>query len=339
MHPEISAFTNQYIYQSLVGDHESVGNSRNEIVSRRPFPNRAAILLDTSFTGDHCINEPTSNSRLNPWQLFLSFQLIHEAYLGGSQSIGYVTPYRAQANLMELLLEDLYEKKCTAADIISATVHKFQGSERDVMIFDTVDGEPQHRAGMLLTGKDSERLINVAITRTRGKFIHVSNRSYISKHVYQGKTLRQLVQHQENHKQTVSPTEIGKWIKNQHPRLQWIHALKLERIFNDLQSARSSIVISLPDGTVMKEQWKEMLKSRDKRVRLMVISGENWHELEPYQRLDFSLPFPFIIIDQQLFWLGLPLEGVKGVRPPYIAARLDSEKVCEYFIGQFLAGE
>ncbi|MEH7546204.1 DEAD/DEAH box helicase [Neobacillus vireti] len=155
MHPDISAFTNQYIYQSLVGDHESVWKSRNKIVESAPFPSRSSVLVDTSYTGAHCITERTSQSRMNIWQVLLSFQLIHESYVSGLRSIGYVTPYRAQAQLMELILEDLYEKERRLADIIAATVHRFQGSERDVMIFDTVEGVPQTRAGMLVTGKDS----------------------------------------------------------------------------------------------------------------------------------------------------------------------------------------
>ena len=105
---------------------------------------------------------------------------------------------------MELLLEDLYQKERMEADIISATVHRFQGSERDVMIFDTVDSDTQERAGMLLTGKNSERLINVAITRTKGKFLHVSDQNFIQHHVYRGKTLRQLVDHQIAHKQRMT---------------------------------------------------------------------------------------------------------------------------------------
>ena len=52
-----------------------------------------------------------------------------------------------------------------------------------MMVFDTVDGEPESRPGMLLTGQNSERLINVAMTRTKGKFIHVSNVDYIKKKV------------------------------------------------------------------------------------------------------------------------------------------------------------
>ena len=84
MHPEISSFTNKYIYQSLVGDHKGVAEARKNIVERKPFPSRASVFLDTSNTGTHCITERMSNSRFNMWQLLLSFQLIHEAYLDGN---------------------------------------------------------------------------------------------------------------------------------------------------------------------------------------------------------------------------------------------------------------
>lgn len=336
MHPDISAFTNKYIYHSLVGDHESVLNSRNQIVEQAPFQGRAAILLDTSYMGAFCLNENTSNSRSNLWQALISFQLIHESYIGGARSIGYVAPYRAQANLMDLLLEDLYEKEKLTADIVSATVHRFQGSERDVMIFDTVDCDPQERAGMLLTGKDSERLINVAITRTKGKFIHVCNFAFIRKHVYNRKTIRQLVEHQERHQQSVKTKDIGTWIKHQLPRLQWIHALKLEKVIKDLQSARSAIVISLPVNIELSEQWKGALVNRHPSVKLTIISEKSWPELQPTYWQEEGWTFPFVIIDQHILWLGLPLERRKGIQPPYIAARLDSEKVCENLVAQYL---
>ena len=44
--------------------------------------------------------------------------------------------------------------------------------------------------------------------------------------------------------------------------------------------------------------------------------------------------FPFVIIDNQTLWLGLPLEGARGVQPPFVAARLESERVCGYILGQ-----
>ncbi len=320
MHPDISAFTNRYIYHSLVGDHESVNNSRNKIVGQSPFKEQAAVLVDTSFTGLQCMNDKMTNSRFNLWQLLLSFQLMNEAYEGGAKSIGYVTPYRAQANLMELLLEEIYDKERSQADIIAATVHRFQGSERDVMIFDTVDSDPQDRPGMLLIGKDSERLINVAITRTKGKFLHVSNRHFIEKHIYQGKTLRQLIDHQVRQKQIITTNEIGSWIRNQHPKLRWIHARKLEPVFRDIQTAKSSITISLPVGTQLNEEWKKQVHNKENHLKLSIITDR--------------FPFPFVMIDEKVLWLGLPLEGARGVQPPYVAARLSSSVVCEYLLKQ-----
>ncbi|MED1472321.1 AAA domain-containing protein [Bacillus salipaludis] len=335
MHPEISAFTNHYIYQSLVGDHVSVQDSRNQIVEKAPFPKKASILLDTSFTGAYCMTERTSNSRMNVWQLLLSFQLIHESYLAGAKSIGYVTPYRAQANLMELLLNDLFQNERMAADIIAATVHRFQGSERDVMVFDTVDGWPLERAGMLLTGKDSERLINVAITRTKGKFIHVNNQTFIRQHVYQGKTLRQLVDYQRKQNQTVTQKEIGNWIQHQLPRLQWVHALKLEKIFRDLDRTKSSIVLSLPDHTVLPEHWQKKLMNRNKHVQLTILSSRQWTNLQPNEWISNRPTFPFVILDERILWLGVPFEGAIEVRPPFVAARVDSDKLANYLLDQF----
>jgi hypothetical protein len=334
MHPDISSFTNQYIYHSLVGDHESVYKNRNMIVDLPPFPNRAAILVDTSHMGAYGMTEKASNSRINIWQALLSFQLIHEAVTGGAKSIGYVTPYRAQAALMEMLLADIYEKERLSADIIAATVHRFQGSERDVMIFDTVDSEPIERPGILLTGGESERLINVAITRTKGKFIHVSNTMYIHRHVYRGKILRQFVEHQENKLQNVSNNEIGSWIQNQYSRLHWIHAKKLGPVFKDIDRARSSLVISLPSHTKRTDIWIEKLKKMESRIKFTIISSDDWEELQPDLRIEMNLSFPFVMIDQRLLWLGFPLEGMTAIQPPYIAARLDSERICEYLLSQ-----
>lgn len=332
MHPDISAFTNQSIYHSLVGDHESVYKSRNKIVSLAPFKEQASVLVDTSFTGLHCISDKTSNSRFNLWQLLLSFQLMHEASVSGAKSIGYVTPYRAQANLMEMFLEEIDEKENSQADIIAATVHRFQGSERDVMIFDTVDSAPQNWPGMLLTGKESERLINVAITRTKGKFLHVSNRNFVEKYIHREKTLSQLVMHQVRNNQTVTTTEIGSWIRNQHSNLNWLHARKVAAVFQDIQTAKASITLSLPEGSRLSEKWMEQLLNREKRVKLIVISKQKWSGCDVW--LDESFPFPFVIIDEKILWLGLPLEGARGVQPPYVAVRLRSRKVCEYLLKQ-----
>ncbi|WP_243292189.1 AAA domain-containing protein [Bacillus sp. FJAT-47783] len=335
MHPAISSFTNHYIYESLVGDHPSVSTSREEIVQRAPFSHQASILLDTSFTGEYGLSEKHSNSRMNLWHLMLSFQLLHEAYLDGARSIGYVTPYRAQAMLMEKLLSDLYEQERQTADIISATVHRFQGSERDVMIFDTVDSHPFDRAGMLLTGRDSERLINVAITRTKGKFIHLSNIHFMRENVFRNKTIRQLVEHQVENEQAVYPSKIGTWIKNQHSKLQWMHAKKLEKVFQDIRQAKSSILISVPTYSFIPDEWVQVLNERKAQVQLTMMSSSAPHKSLSFNHyITYELPFPFVIIDNRFLWLGLPLFVTEKLRPPYVAARLDSKLFVEHFLLQ-----
>ena len=339
MHPDISSFTNHYIYHDLVGDHPIVKESRNEIVDSEPFAGQASILIDTSFLGENCSFERGSHSRINPWQLLLSFQLIHEAYIGGARSIGYVVPYRAQAQLMERLLEEIYTQECQTADIISATVHRFQGSERDVMIFDSVDSYPQKRAGMLLTGKDSERLINVAITRTKGKFIHVCDMEFVKQHVYRSQTLRQLVDYQMDKQQVVQMNRIGHWIKHQHPRLQWMHARKIEVVFEDIRSAKQEVILALPNSSNLPEEWREMLKNCPMAIKVTILSAKIDDALKGNHILSNSITYPFIVIDHKYVWLGVPIEAINHIQPPFVAIRLESGVFAEHLLNQVIVDE
>ena len=334
MHPDISAFTNNYIYHSLVGDYKDMALKTQKITCHSPFPNQASILLDTSSTGAHCITERSSKSRMNLWNLFISFQLIYEAYLDGVQSIGYVTPYRAQAKLMEFVIQEFFQKDTKGLDIISATVHRFQGSERDVMVFDTVDGDPMDRPGMLLVGNDSERLMNVAITRTKGKFINVCDSTYIKSTISRVKTLRQLVDYQEKHNQVVTPNEIGSWITEQHPRLQWIYAKRLECVFQDIFNARQSIVMSISSDIELSTEWIKHLEKRRQGVSLTIISGKEPKAMKVNNWINCSIPFSFVAIDQRYFWLGMPLEYNLYLKPPYVAVRVDSNVVTDQILSQ-----
>jgi hypothetical protein len=185
---------------------------------------------------------------------------------------------------------------------------------------------------MLTSGKDSARLINVAITRTKGKFIHVSNTDFIRKHVYQSKALRQLVDHQEKNHQSVTHQHIGKWILHHHPKLKWMHAPKQEPLFEDIRSAKHRIILSLPKSMSLEKDLTNVLKKAGHAITLSVISDS-----KPVLKCTWiqeNLPFPFVIIDDQLLWLGQPFAGANRVQPPYVAARLNSEKTVKHFLTQ-----
>jgi len=88
-------------------------------------------------------------------------------------TVGVVTPFRAQAQLLQELVQGRKELDVLRerADLLVDTVHRFQGDERDVMFFSPVV------AGGISTGaigflRNNGNLFNVAITRARG-LLHV----------------------------------------------------------------------------------------------------------------------------------------------------------------------
>ncbi len=101
-------------------------------------------------------------------------RLLNQGYFG---SIGVVSPFRAQANRIRDLVnarEDI-SNRIADTDFLVDTVHKFQGDERDVMIFSPVvsPGISDAALGFL---RSNPNLFNVAITRARAALIVVGDK-------------------------------------------------------------------------------------------------------------------------------------------------------------------
>ena len=85
--------------------------------------------------------------------------------------------------------------------IACATVHQFQGSEKDVIIYDSVDCYREKHPGYLLTSMTNNyanRLFNVALTRAKGKFVGIANINYMdNKNLSDKLMLKQMIQYQK----------------------------------------------------------------------------------------------------------------------------------------------
>jgi very-short-patch-repair endonuclease len=96
--------------------------------------------------------------------------LVMRGYEG---TVGVVTPFRAQAQLLQELVSssDELSNVRERSELLVDTVHRFQGDERDVMFFSPVvsAGMPVGALGFL---RSNGNLFNVAITRARG-LLHV----------------------------------------------------------------------------------------------------------------------------------------------------------------------
>lgn len=104
MHADISKFTNSFIYKNRVYDHPFV-SERKELAQLQPFANEASVLFDTSQMGAFSLKDAASGSRFNIMSGLVAMQMMLIGLLDGIQSIGVVTPYRAQSRFYRRVLE------------------------------------------------------------------------------------------------------------------------------------------------------------------------------------------------------------------------------------------
>ncbi len=104
-------------------------------------------------------------------------RLVDAGYKG---SIGVTTPFNLQAQEIKQAIDKIPALKNELEknhEFIADTVHKFQGDERDVMIFSSVvsDSAAQGTVGFL---SNTGNLFNVAITRARSTLVVVGDYQY-----------------------------------------------------------------------------------------------------------------------------------------------------------------
>lgn len=140
-----------------------------------------------------------SSSRLNFLSATVAADIAEQLLLpdrperieGAPKRILIVAPYRAHAKLVTVLLKDLTNFQ---DDVVAGTAHSFQGSEADVVIFDTVVDEPHFRVNLFMPSLDEELkcLLNVALTRAKFRLIVLGDFDYCQQQgrkAFLGKTL------------------------------------------------------------------------------------------------------------------------------------------------------
>src|SRR5256885_16346628 len=88
-----------------------------------------------------------------------------------SSSVAVITPCAAQASEIRRLLA----ARRIADAVECSTIHRFQGRECDVVLLDLVDAEPMRPSALV---GDAPNLLNVSISRARGKLVIVADVAY-----------------------------------------------------------------------------------------------------------------------------------------------------------------
>ncbi|KPL60077.1 AAA domain-containing protein [Rossellomorea vietnamensis] len=325
MHPSISAFTNRYIYHSRVGDHHTVQTIREVITNKKPFPSHGAVLFSLREGTEWA--ETQKGSRWNLLSSLVTIQLTLQSIRDGLLSIGIVTPYRAQAKWYNLLLDELVKGISPSANLYAATVHGFQGSENDMILFDLVDGESHGGPGTLITRKGSERLINVAVTRAKGKFILVGNDHFIREKTHPSKPVHQFISHlqQEAHSETsasLAPTSTKK--------MKWFRIDDHLKLDKDIAAAKSQIMVNVQD---LKEIPNDMMcalqiAAEDKQVTIFSQTGSVSQSSSMVKMKKSTTSIPFIAFDEKIIWFNSFTK--KSNRFPF-QVRILSKKITRQF--------
>lgn len=139
-HPQIIGFCNQKFYNG-------------KLIIMTEDNDDHALQLVTTVTGDHV------RDRMNQRQIDVIRAEVLPRLHYSKKEIGIIAPYRNHINQIKNELTDSL--------IDAATVHKFQGREKDAIILSTVDDT-------VTKFSDDPNLINVAVSRAKKKLIVVA---------------------------------------------------------------------------------------------------------------------------------------------------------------------
>ncbi len=233
------------------------------------------------------------------------------------ESIGIITPYRLQAKLIRLILKDISQKtnEELKKKIKVATVHKFQGSECDIIIFDTVESYRMKYMGPMFSTSEinyAKRFLNVAMTRAKGKFIIVGNYKFLKNRISKNSFFDFLINYTIRHNY-VSSSELITYLKNENfERLSfWDTSMDIsESILSKV--AKNQFIICHPTSTFQDNllSFKNFLKSVENKLDIKIIAEKEdivyfYNDCTNEQFINNFCWFPILIAEDLLVY-GIP---------------------------------
>jgi len=182
MHQSIMKFSSSYFYKDALIAHESV---KSELLR----PNQPPVeFIDTAGAGYTEKQDEESLSRFNSEEAAMLIRQVErlveeigeEEWLTQRISLGIITPYRAQVELLHKLAENSTLLEPLHKLISINTVDAFQGQERDVIAISFVRSNEKAEVGFLA----DIRRTNVAMTRARKKLLMIGDSATLGSHPF-----------------------------------------------------------------------------------------------------------------------------------------------------------
>ncbi|MDV9177360.1 AAA domain-containing protein, partial [Streptomyces sp. W16] len=133
-----------------------------------------------------------------------------EATPGGraTDRLAVIAPYKAQVKALQGSLKYRFGEEYES---LVDTIHRFQGSQRPIVVFDTAVGAGRY-PGIFYegTGLSSQtcRLLNVALSRAQDHLVVVADLDHLRKHLAPHSEARIMLDHLESHAQVMSADQL-----------------------------------------------------------------------------------------------------------------------------------
>lgn len=341
MEEPIANLVNHLVYSKYSNGKYSLATANN--VKNRPDPYEAEPLAgsrlgiyDTSNQKPY-ISTATSGSKYCILNALLSVRLAEKALKSGYEKVGIVTAYRAQANLIQMMLKD----KNLNANVEADTVHRFQGGEKPLIILDITT---PYTPSMYDDGQDDgtdEKLLNVAISRAQNKCIVLGDVKTIESRHSPSSLIRKMLVYMRQQDNPFIPSndlldeftetqETDEWLKKiklvENPKGSTVFDEKdfYQNFLHDVFEAKQELILVSPFITAYRsEQMMPALVNAQKRgVKIFVLTrhpsnhtgqmvGEAQGAIKKLEEHNITvLPFKksihqkIAILDRKVLWEG-----------------------------------
>ncbi|NOT74008.1 MAG: AAA family ATPase [Cyclobacteriaceae bacterium] len=181
MHQHIMEFSSRYFYKDELIAHDSV---KGQLLNHQ----QPVEFIDTAGCGYNEEQDPETLSRFNTEEARLLIQQTErlveeiglEQWIEQNITLGIITPYRAQVDLLHKLAESSSTLEPLNKLITINTVDAFQGQERDVIVISFVRSNNEGEVGFLA----DIRRTNVAMTRAKRKLIMIGDSATLGSHPF-----------------------------------------------------------------------------------------------------------------------------------------------------------
>uniref|UniRef100_A0A8C3J5I7 5'-3' DNA helicase ZGRF1 n=1 Tax=Calidris pygmaea TaxID=425635 RepID=A0A8C3J5I7_9CHAR len=174
-HPAISAVANELFYEGHLID----GVSEKD---RRPLLDWLPTLCFYSVNGVEQIER--DNSFYNMAEVHFTVKLLQALIASGIEgsAIGVITLYKSQMCKIQNLLSGIHAEALETKAVQVSTVDAFQGAEKEIVVLSCVR---TRQIGFI----DSEKRMNVALTRAKRHLLIVGNLACLSKNRLWGRVI------------------------------------------------------------------------------------------------------------------------------------------------------